>query len=270
MTDRYVTLTDEQLREKTARELLDLLENISADGVLTGSEIVKLSEWLENAAKTDLPALAYLRAVFGSVLTDRVVIADERKAIVAAIVRVMPSERSELAKLRFRDAENHEKSQFVDEWNDPDKRASAEQIQCLQAMGLKIEKDCTFARAEETIAENLRDTSPATDRQKAMLRFWNMSALATKNCGEIDEWLDNFYAEDPDRLAAWELGQTPNASDTNPALHENNGEFYLERIKTASRTQPEMPLAYRIAMGIIAIILIAIIAYGFHKAGQHP
>jgi len=268
-----VTLTEEQLREQTAVRLLDMLENISADGVLTDDEIVWLDSWLESAEKTELPALAYLRGIVRDVLADRVIIADERRAIVAAILRVMPPDKRSLARVRFAEAGKRGSTE-ESEWKADDNRpASPEQVKFIQAMGMKVAGECTSAKASEIIEGELSTSKPVSARQRMILRFWNRQDLASEGRASVDEWLDGFYAENPDRLAAWELWKSENGDcgrdDSPDRVDEGAGEIYMGRIRDTKSAPPDRPLAYRIAMGVIAVILFAIVACMIHKYG-HP
>jgi hypothetical protein len=263
-----VTLTDEQLRDHTAQELLSLLENVSADGVLTDREILLLDSWLASSGKTNLPALTYLRSVVASALADRIIIEDERKTIVAAILRIMPPEKSALAKVRFGEAARHEHE--GETWEINEKRAaepaSTDQVRCIQAMGVAVPEGCTQAAASEVIASALGDSQPVTVRQMMLLRFWDRLDLADKGRAAADAWIDEWYGADPDRLEAWEMWKDENGDcgreDSPEIVSVGAGKICLERIKNGPGWHgAKLPIAYRIAMGVVAALMLLTVIY---------
>lgn len=74
---------------------------------------------------------------------------------------------------------------------------------------------------------------PPSPRQRMVANFWSIAAKKTKD--EQSDWTDSFYAEDPDRLAAWELWKEENPSENaadNPRLVPSGvGPQYLQRVR---------------------------------------
>jgi hypothetical protein len=57
---RRITLTKAQSETPAGRELITLLAELSADGVVTRPEVDRLRTWLEVDRGVDFPALPYL------------------------------------------------------------------------------------------------------------------------------------------------------------------------------------------------------------------
>lgn len=271
MATQQVTLTEDQLKEKTARELLALLETISSDGRLTDAEILKLDSWLKAVRAENLPALTYLRSRVEGVLADRVVIEDERRAIVAAILRVMPKAESDKARILFSEATEHDKQERSWELKShhETETATEEQKRCLRAMGREVSESCSKAEATDLLNHAIGVGQPATNRQMMILRFWNKQDLAEKGRDGVAEWLDGWYAEDADRLTAWTLWKEEHTDvargDPPERIPVDLGQAYLERVKVLSpelnQKRQESPLHVRIAA--VVLIVAAIVALYF-------
>lgn len=207
MSAPKLTLNPQQLSNEAAQELLALLEAISADGRLDDAEILKLDEWLSKAGKENVPAITFLRHTVSEVLADRVIIDEERKTIVGAILRILPPEESVDAGIRFSEAEESDKQKKS--WELKQKHdhtpATKSQLCYLNALGIPIPPKCTKSQASELIDEAICAHQPVTPRQMMVLRFWNHEHLAAKGRHAVSEWTDTWYAGDPDRLTAWNL-----------------------------------------------------------------
>jgi hypothetical protein len=57
-----------------------------------------------------------------------------------------------------------------------------------------------------------RERSP-TPRQTMVLRFWNRTDLVNASQWEVEQWLTQFYNEDPRRKVAWETFKLENGDD---------------------------------------------------------
>jgi hypothetical protein len=271
MATQQVTLTDEQLKEKTAKELLALLETISADGRLTDDEVLKLDAWLKSVRPEKLPALTYLRGRVEGVLADRVIIEEERRAIVAAILRVMPQAEREKVRTLFNEAAEHDKQELSWELrtHQETEPATEEQKRCLRAMGREIPANCSKAEALEIVDQALGAGQPVTNRQMMILRFWNKQELAEKGRMAVAEWLDAWYAEDPDRLTAWTLWKEENDDvgrlDPPERVVVDVGEAYLERVKVLgpmlNKEVKKSPLHVRLAA--LALVAAAVVLLYF-------
>ena len=77
-----------------------------------------------------------------------------------------------------------------------------------------------------------RERSP-TPRQTMVLRFWNRMDLVQSSQWEVEQWLSQFYREDPRRKEAWEIFKKENGDDGsqhNPSwVTIGVGESYLSK-----------------------------------------
>ena len=263
MASKPVALTEDQLKEGNAKALLALLESISADGRLTDAEILQLDTWLKQSREEKIPAFTYLRGKIEGVLADRIIIEDERRSIVAAILRVMPQESSARARARFNEASDldREARSFELKSQHETEPVTEEQKRCLRALGREAPENCTRAEALELIDKAMGAGQPPTNRQMMVLRFWNRLDLAPKGRMGVAEWLDAWYAEDPDRLTAWTIWKEEHnevgRQDPPDRVPLDVGAAYLDRVKVLSPgLNPEReksPLYVRIAAMVLVV-----------------
>jgi len=101
---RRVTLTKAQCEAPTGRELIALLIELSADGIVTRLEMDQLRTWLEVDRGVDFPALPFLYQVIDEISADGELTEEELDRLALAIERVLPKEVRAEAALRRRQA----------------------------------------------------------------------------------------------------------------------------------------------------------------------
>ena len=267
--NRQVTLSQEQLKEQIAKDLLVLLEKIAADGRLTDEEILRLDGWLKNVRSDKLPALTYLRGRVEGVLADRVIIEDERRTIVAAILRVLPKAESDRLRTLFNETAEHDRQERSWELklHHEKEEATPEQKQFLRAMGRALPDNCTRAEATEIVNEAIGVGQPVTNRQLMVLRFWNRMDLSNKGKAAVSEWLDAWYAEDPDRLTAWTLWKEEfreiGREDPPERVALDLGDAYLDRVKALAPVlnmeRAKSPLHVRAASCLLILVALGLL-----------
>jgi len=268
MSVQKVTLNDQQLSGKAASELLSLLESISSDGRLDDAEIMKLDEWLSRAGSENLPAITFLRHTIGEVLADRVIIDEERKTIVGAILRIMPPEESVDAGIRFSEAEESErqKKSFELKQKHDLTPATKSQLCYLNALGIAVPHKCSKSQASELIDAAICAHQPVTVRQMMLLRFWDREDLAPKGRHAVSEWLDGWYAGDPDRLTAWNIWRESigdlGRDDPPEKVPVGTGPGFLLKVKQmggvpSAGKKRFSPSIIGIALALVALVAIA-------------
>jgi len=85
--------------EGIVAELLTLLETITADGIIADDEIVALHQWLVDNRDSGVPSFDFLRSLIEKFREDGLITPAERKAIHAAVEKVLPPELREASKL---------------------------------------------------------------------------------------------------------------------------------------------------------------------------
>jgi hypothetical protein len=126
--------------------------------------------------------------------------------------------------------------------------ATEKQTEFIRALVLELggnpplKFDLTKAEAQIGIEELLKrrhalqsNQQDPTPRQLMTLRFWNRSDLTRKSKWDIEQWMEEFYAEDPQRKAAWEMFKNEIGDDgtfSNPEIVPiGAGEQYLLRVR---------------------------------------
>jgi hypothetical protein len=88
-------------------------------------------------------------------------------------------------------------------------------------------------RCEKATRLYEKEGYPPSPRQQMVARFWDVPPKRRKE--EASEWQDEFYAQDPDRLKAWELWKkehrTEEMTDDPGVVPQGIGPEYLKRIK---------------------------------------
>jgi hypothetical protein len=272
-TRRIVTLTKANLSQVAGQELLALLTEITQDGELTVAEIKRLQEWLaarqEEAA---IPAVSFLLETLNSILADGRISREERVEVVLAIERALPKEHRLLAQQRRQEVE----SLSVDS-SPPDVRipfdtsptsypATEPQLRYITALGGTAPGDCTIDQASRIIETLLSSSDSATRRQRMVLRFWDRVDIAQQGRGAVSDWLDQWYAEDSDRHAAWQLWKQENHGDGRHGDPETVplgvGFEYVARLKSPAMSKRNargciVVLATLAAMAAVAVALAA-------------
>jgi hypothetical protein len=101
---RRVTLTKAQCETTAGRELVALLIELSADGIVTRPEMDRLRSWLEVDRGVDFPALAFLYQVIEDISEDGELTEEELDRLALAIERVLSKEVRADAALRRKQA----------------------------------------------------------------------------------------------------------------------------------------------------------------------
>ena len=91
-------------------------------------------------------------------------------------------------------------------------KATDRQIEYIRNLGGNPPPGLSHVEASEIIQKLLAIEQP-TPRQIMVLRFWNRLDLAQSSKHQIEEWLTQFYDEDPRRKAAWEIFKVEIADD---------------------------------------------------------
>ena len=98
------SLTQRQLQEPAALELVALLQTITDDGRLLDSEVQLLNEWLTENKTSTLPAVIYLRESVETVVADGRVTPEECSWLQKVVETVLPKEERAVAVMRRREA----------------------------------------------------------------------------------------------------------------------------------------------------------------------
>lgn len=87
---RRTSITKAQRQTAVATDLIALCQTVTEDGHLEAQEVVALRQWLEENRGTDLPAVAFLLETVERILADGVVSASEAQELYRAIESVLP------------------------------------------------------------------------------------------------------------------------------------------------------------------------------------
>jgi len=183
-----------------------------------------------------------------------VVTDSERATLHKQIERVVPAEyRTQLAEARrvhvaqVREAERkrQEEQDARDHqmWKEEERRhnrASLAQLKYIADLGIPATGDISRDEASALIDQFLSTNGSITPRQWMVLRFWG-KIPPPSGWGKtaVSEWMDNWYAENPDRRLAWELykNETDDSNFTsNPAkVPVGIGEQYLIKVRNGAK-----------------------------------
>jgi hypothetical protein len=89
---RTVTLSKAESETPAGRELLALLTELSADGVVSRPEMDRLRTWLEVDHGVEFPALSFLHETIEQISVDGEITEDELDRLALAIERVLPKQ----------------------------------------------------------------------------------------------------------------------------------------------------------------------------------
>ena len=259
---KRVTLTKSQAASAAGAQLLSLLVDLTADGELSLGELDKLRIWLDDNLITDVPAVAWLREIVADVLSDGRVTNDERIELILAIERVMPKDQRLVAAAHRKAADQlMAKDEEDDEFNDHDgnsdyRSASDPQCRYILALGGNVTPGLSVSAARELIDSLLASSSSVSNRQMMVLRFWNRVEVSRDGRHAVSVWMDVWYAEDPDRQAAWNLWKEDNGDvgrqDNPEKVPLGIGDGYLRRVKNGPRG----------GMSILARVVFTLLLFG--------
>ena len=227
MDNQHIQLTEEQLKKDAARQLLELLEEVTASGRLRDAGIYRLDEWLSQADGAGIPAVAFLRDLVKDSLRNRIIVRAKRQELVRAILRIMPDEASEAARLRCGRFTHEEDARSCDV------PATPEQLNLMEALHVTYPWDCTCATAAELIEAAVCKRTVLSGKQLMALRFWGREDLAGYGNELARAWLRGWYRADPHRLVAWDLWVKEHPECIAPDnIPVGVGSTYLERVKS--------------------------------------
>ncbi|MBI5014362.1 MAG: hypothetical protein HZB55_02575 [Deltaproteobacteria bacterium] len=240
-----VSLAKKHLATETGAALLTLLREVVEDGRLSDDEIRDLAAWLDRVeSDCAIPGVHFLREELASILADRVISDSERALLQAAVLRVLPPAEREPVKAKYVAILAQERQRRIP----TESLATERQREFIRDLGGKCPDDATKETASRLI-DGLLAQRP-TVRQRMVLRFWDKLDLMSKGVEAVSSWMDRWYAEDPARLAAWELwksesgdggGRSPDSVDRVPI---GIGRQYLARVK-AERPVPSFARGQR-------------------------
>lgn len=249
---RRVALTEEQAASRVGSKMIEALQTILADGVITKREVVALQDWLRRAAAlSDLPAIAFLSDEVAWILEDEDVTEAETQHLVKAALRVLPAVERDRLKVRVQEASA--KAKEVRKQQRAEEKAKEKAQQLLDSL-LPTERQLAFLKAlggsapdgatKEQVSEliDLLVATRPSPRQRMVLRFWGRTDLMLKDGETVSEWMDSLYSSDPDCRTAWELWKAEHEKE--PTRWERIddiplgiGQRYLAQVKLQSRAK---------------------------------
>jgi hypothetical protein len=238
-------MTKAQADSPAGQEFIQMALDLAGDGELTPKELLRLRDWLKTRPEP-IPAFHHIRVLLDDAWEDGVITDAERSLLHRQIERVTPRDVREKLIAAREEAERermqalYEQSLREEEEREIKKRleypASDAQLHYLAALGVEVPDDISKDEASTLIDDALSSNKSITPRQWMVLRFWNrIPPPAHWGRRAVSEWMDEWYAENPDRLAAWELfkeetGDFGNARDPE-RVPIGIGEQYLNRVK---------------------------------------
>jgi len=286
-----ISLTSSQMQLPSVMELLNLLTDITKDGLVNDAGANRLLVWLDGNPNSEMPAIGYLSSIARLVLAEgdlnpknhpeflivlelqkaiervlpkknRDLVIEKRQAIEAKIREDLPEAKASESQLDYirglggnasPDLTISEAHRLIDQLlekapNPTEIPATEKQTEFIRALVLELggsppqKFDLTKAEAQIGIEELLKrrhalqsSQHEPTPRQLMTLRFWNRSDLTRKSKLDVEQWMDGFYAEDPQRKEAWEMFKKEIGDDgtfSNPEIVPIGvGEQYLLRIR---------------------------------------
>jgi hypothetical protein len=239
---RRLSLTKRQIATEAGQDLLTVLTDIAGDGNLAPAELERLRSWLDAARDVEFPAVRQLRDLAEDILSDGVATDDECSEMLLLVERVLPvTERALVREARFERTRSSpsvgtNESGGDAPWGDwRTDSATDAQRRYVGVLGGSLAADATKGQASDLIEALLRQAKPPTPRQLMVFRFWGMEVQEGWSRLDATEWMDQFYEEDPERLAAWELYKNDVLDDERQGdpsrVPVGVGQQYLDRIK---------------------------------------
>jgi hypothetical protein len=286
-----ISLASSQLQLPVVIELLNLLTDITKDGLVNDADANRLHDWLTTNLNFEIPALGYLSCITRLVLAEgqlspknypeflivlelqkaiervlpkktRDAVIEKRQIVETQIREGLPEAKASESQLDYirglggnasRDLTISEAHNLIDQLLEGSPKpeelpATEKQTEFIRALVLELggnpppKFDLTKAEAQIGIDELLKrrhalqaSQQNPTPRQLMALRFWNRSDLTRKSKWDVEQWMDGFYAEDPQRKAAWEMFKNEIGDDgtfSNPEIVPiGAGEQYLLKIR---------------------------------------
>lgn len=117
----------------------------------------------------------------------------------------------------------------------PTGQVTEAQLRYLRVLGKQVPPETSKREASRIIEAAVKSGASVSNRQMMVLRFWNKLELRERGKPGVIEWMDNWYMEDPDRRAAWELWKEENRDrgrqDSSDKVPVGAGYHYLKRVK---------------------------------------
>lgn len=207
------TLSKKILASESGAELRLLLTRIADDGVITQRECEELSTWLQSHFSSEIPAVRFLTDEIATANRRPNASDDDLRYLLECVLRVLPKDDRERVILKRNETT----------WErDPITEA---QRRYIAALGGDPEECSTKGAASALIDALLTDgrtaATPATSRQRMLLRFWDKEELAAQGKQAVSEWIDEWHAEDPSREIAWHRWKAENEDDGEQGDPEN-------------------------------------------------
>lgn len=158
--------------EGIVAELLTLLQEISADGIITDDEAKELHEWLLHNRNEGIPKFEFLRGLLDQFLADGKITEPERKAIHAAIEKVLPPELRQEAKLARQARQLREKVEAANQ-RDAEKAKRPVYIGDFMVAGVRYEGRESLIRQflrEGYILHLVRESTNSFDENAVLIR----------------------------------------------------------------------------------------------------
>jgi len=99
-------------------------------------------------------------------------------------------------------------------------KATQNQLDYIRSLGgnpspglSRADVDEIIPQLQQKYQESLAKQQSPSPRQIMVLRFWNRMDLEQSSKWEVEQWLTQFYDEDPHRRAAWETFKLENSDD---------------------------------------------------------
>jgi hypothetical protein len=230
-----VALTRSQLSTDEGKRLVDLCLDLGLDGEFSDTDLVQLHKFLASVDNGSIPAVSHLKSLIFDAVADGAISESERSLIHKQIERVLPpSERERLALVRKEKEESRFRVQsFGVDWHDDP--LSEAQIRYINSLGGDPSTVSTKGDAATLIDALLHSPKSITPRQRMVLQFWGATPSLDYGKPEISQWMDKWYSEDPDRLAAWEsykesVGDCGQMRDPS-TIQFGIGGIWLQRVK---------------------------------------
>ena len=179
-----VYLTGTELKTKSGIELLEICQQITADGDLQLEEIIKLRKWLRHNSESGLPGAKYLHNIMERIAADKHITTDEKQELHLAIESVIPK--------RLRHATTVARKKVRDQKKERQRLRKAQ----LEAKRLKIPFDETSSREEleALISCKYRTTSykdlPPNEEQLAFAKKIGVKLGDNWTYGKFDNWIE--------------------------------------------------------------------------------
>jgi hypothetical protein len=110
-----LTIRKDATSEGIIAELVSLLDDVTADGVITEAEARHLHQWLQDNADLTLKGVEFLRTCLNHVLQDGKITAEERLEVYKSVERILPQELKRGARERRAATETMEKARVRSE-----------------------------------------------------------------------------------------------------------------------------------------------------------